>query len=132
MVTEALFFFAILSKRTLQKKGKGMDAKIVGKQIWKYRNWRGMTREAFGEAVGLTAGTIRQYENGYKTPSLASVVKMANVLQIGLDELLYGQLNVTRPVVLQGIAKKLEPLTLEQISSMTKIIDILLANKRWL
>lgn len=109
-----------------------MDAKSLGKQIWKYRNWRGLSREAFGDAVGLTPGTIRQYENGYKTPSLESLVKMANLLDVGLDELLYGKLNVTRPLVLQGIAKKLEPLTPEQIASMTEIIGVLLANKEWL
>lgn len=109
-----------------------MDTKSIGKQIWKYRNWRGLTREEFGDAVGLTAGTIRQYETGYKSPSLASLVKMANFFEIGLDELLYGQLNVTQPVVLQGIAKKLLPLTPEQTASMTKIIDVLLANKQWL
>lgn len=109
-----------------------MDTKSMGKQIWKYRNWRGLTREAFGDAVGLTPGTIRQYENGHKAPSLETWVKIANVLNVGLDELLYGRLNVTQPVVLQGVAKKLEPLTPEQLASMNKIIDVLLANKEWL
>lgn len=103
-----------------------MDAKSIGKAIWKHRNWRGLTREAFGDLVKLTPSTIRQYETGYKSPSLAALVRMANVLEVGLDELLYGQLKVTRPVVLKGVAKKLEPLTPEELCAMEKVIDALL------
>lgn len=105
-----------------------MDAKPIGKQIWKYRNLNNMSREQLAERVGLTPATLRQYENGHKPPRLETLIKIANVLNVSVDELLCNKLNVTRSVVLEGIAKKMEALSPEQITATNEILDVILKN----
>lgn len=103
-----------------------MDFKLLGHRILERRLQKGMTRKQVAELVGVGEDTIRKYECGNKTPSLESLIRLANVLDTGIDNLLADKLDSARPVVLQGIAKKLEPLTPEQIAIFGDILETLL------
>lgn len=103
-----------------------MDPKLIGHRIMEYRLAKKMSRERLADLTGLAPPTIRQYECGYKSPSLESLIRIANALDVGADDLLANRLNVTKPVALQGIAKKLEPLSPEQIVVFDDVVDTLL------
>lgn len=103
-----------------------MDAKLIGHRIMEFRLAKKMSRERLADLVGLTPPTLRQYECGYKSPGLESLIRIANALDVGVDDLLAKRLNVTKPVALQGIAKKLEPFTPEQIAVFDDVVDTLL------
>lgn len=103
-----------------------MNSKAMGQRILTYRLEKGMSRKQMASLIGVGEDTIRKYECGYKTPSLESLVRLANVLEVGTDNLLADKLVITKPINLQGIAKKLEPLTPEQIAIFEDVLDTLL------
>ncbi len=47
-----------------------------------------MTQEELEEKVGLTSNYLGQIERGWKTPSLKTLVKLANELGVSVDHLL--------------------------------------------
>lgn len=53
-----------------------------------YRNKHGYTQTELAEKVGKTRNTYAQYENGYSTPPLELLVKLARVLECSIDALL--------------------------------------------
>lgn len=103
-----------------------MDAKMLGAQIRKIRIERHLSREQLAFMIGIEPETLRHYECGYKPPRLETLVRIANALNVGTDDLLCYKLNSTRTVVLEGLAKKLEPLTAEQIEIFSDVLDAML------
>lgn len=51
------------------------------------RKKRGLTQEALASKVGVTQGHISGLENGTYTPSFDLLIKLAQVLECSLDEL---------------------------------------------
>ena len=58
------------------------------KTIKEARSALGMTQEEFAAALGVTQGTVSQWEIGRTHPSFGLLPKIADVLQITLDELI--------------------------------------------
>ena len=56
---------------------EGEPAMTTGEKIKRIRQHRGMTQKELGDAVGLTANRIAQYEMGYRVPKAALLEKMA-------------------------------------------------------
>lgn len=52
-----------------------------------FREKKGMSQTELGNKVGLKQTTISQYENGSRKPNLAMAKKLADALEISLDEL---------------------------------------------
>jgi transcriptional regulator with XRE-family HTH domain len=61
-----------------------------GKFVCEQRKHRGMTQQALGEAVNLSTKSISCIERGLHYPSLANLFDIAKVLDMSLDEFLYG------------------------------------------
>jgi transcriptional regulator with XRE-family HTH domain len=68
----------------------------VGHRIRKIRIARGMTQAALGDAVGLSADRIQQYENGFRRPRAELLKKIAGAL--GVNTLSLVDPAVTDPV----------------------------------
>lgn len=58
-----------------------MDLKTVGQNIKKYRIEKGIKQEALAEMADLTPNYIGMLERGDKTPSLNTLVNIANALE---------------------------------------------------
>lgn len=69
-----------------------LDYESLGKNIRKHRALADMTQERLAEIVGCTDRHIGQIENGKNIPSLAMLVGIANALDVGIDQLVYGDL----------------------------------------
>ncbi len=52
-----------------------------------YRRARSMTQEQLAEKTGLTHSWISHYENGRRLPSVLNLIKLADALNISIDEL---------------------------------------------
>ena len=52
-----------------------------------HRNMLGYTQSALAQKAGLTASAISMIESGDRDPSLATAIKLAQALDITLDEL---------------------------------------------
>ncbi len=99
----------------------------LGKRIQSARKSKHLTGEQFAERVNISLGFLREIERGVKKPSLETLVLMANELGVSMDELLCDSIDAAQPIVLEGIAKKLESLPKEQIAFAEKIIDAMIA-----
>lgn len=51
------------------------------------REAKGLTQEQFAKLVGVTQGAVAQWENGLTHPSFDKLMKIADVLEVPLDEL---------------------------------------------
>lgn len=65
-----------------------LDLKQIGKNIKAERVRRGYSQEIFAEMADTTRHSISMIESGLQHPKLISVLKMANALNIDLNELL--------------------------------------------
>ena len=52
-----------------------------------YRQARSMTQKELAKKTGLTHEWISHYENGRRLPSLQNLIKLADALNISIDEL---------------------------------------------
>lgn len=60
----------------------------TGEKIKRIRQHRGMTQKELGDAVGLTANRIAQYEMGYRVPKATLLEKMVEAFNVSRECLL--------------------------------------------
>lgn len=65
-----------------------MAMKSVGDQIKQCREALQMTKSELAEEAGLTPAAITQFENGDREPSLESLKKLADALEISVNYLI--------------------------------------------
>ena len=64
------------------------DAKVIGKNIRKYRKKNGLTQEALAFEADISVKMLSEYENGKHNISQEALSKIADVLYVSVDELL--------------------------------------------
>lgn len=62
----------------------------IGKRIFDARKSKNMSQGELEKLSGIKKSVISLYENNYRTPEIEALAKIANVLQISIDELYYG------------------------------------------
>ncbi len=70
-----------------------MNYELLGSQIRKQRKLKKYTLEQLAEKLEVSTTFIGQIERGKGVPSLETLVKIANALEISVDGLLFGDLN---------------------------------------
>lgn len=59
-----------------------------GRQLQALRELRNLTQAELGHRAGMAAASISHFETGQRSPSLESLVKLADALEISTDALL--------------------------------------------
>ncbi|NDO51588.1 helix-turn-helix transcriptional regulator [Lachnospiraceae bacterium MD335] len=67
-----------------------INYQLIGKRIKEVRRARGISQEVLAERSGLSAQYVSQIETAVRQASLRSLVNIANVLEVSVDALLYG------------------------------------------
>ena len=62
----------------------------IGKNIRTLREQKGLTQEAFAEKLFVTRQTVSNYETGKSRPDIDMLVKIAQVLETDVNQVLYG------------------------------------------
>ncbi len=70
-----------------------MNYELMGKQIRKQRKLKKYTLEQLAEKLDCSTTFIGQIERAKGIPSLETIVKIANVLEVSIDSLVFGDLN---------------------------------------
>ena len=70
------------------EKQNTLDTRNFGPNLRKARLEKGITYEAFAEMVGVSTRLVYDYEDGFKTPRLETICRIAMVLEVSLDSLL--------------------------------------------
>jgi transcriptional regulator with XRE-family HTH domain len=71
--------------------GRNVDrdaAKRFGRNLWLARRRAGYSQEALGALCGLHRTEVGMVENGQRLPRVDTVMKLATVLEIGVEKLL--------------------------------------------
>lgn len=64
-----------------------MEKNIIGKNIKLLRRSLGLTQGALAEKLCGKKSLVSNYENGYSVPDIFTLVKLADIFDITLDEL---------------------------------------------
>jgi len=64
-----------------------------GGNLKRFRTEKGFSQEAFAAKIGVHVTNLSKYERNKSVPSLEIAEKMATILEMSLDEMVYGQQN---------------------------------------
>ncbi len=99
-----------------------MDKKLFGKQLQRYREQAGYSQETLAEQIECSTIFISYIERGEKSPSLDTLLKLANALNISVDLLFGRELKHYTSEKLKYIEEQLKNLP---TSEQQKILDIM-------
>ena len=60
----------------------------VSENIRQYRKSMNLTQEGLAESLGVTIGAVSKWENGSNVPDITTLMELANLFNISMDELL--------------------------------------------
>ena len=98
-----------------------LSDKIIG-----LRKANGMSQEDLAEKTGLSANYIGMVERGEKTPSLETLIRIINALQVSADVILSDVLENGYVIKTSQLNEKLENLSEEERRRIYDVIDALL------
>ena len=107
-----------------------IDYAVFGRRITAIRKKRGLTQEKLAERADVTNNFISHIETCRSIPSLETVVKLCNALDVTPDALLLGTETRSRAYLTQDILRKLEGCTPQERRLVDGFIDLLVAERR--
>lgn len=60
----------------------------VSQRLREFREQRGLTQTELGVRAGMAAASVSHFETGQRVPSLESLMKLADALEVSVDALL--------------------------------------------
>ena len=76
----------------------------ISKNIKRLRVNKGMSQTQFAEKLNITRQTVSSWETGNSNPDVSMLMKIANVLEVDVDLILYPEGSVKR------VRKRMEPI----------------------
>lgn len=104
-----------------------IDYRAIGSRIRKYRLERGLSQETVSEMADLTPAHYSHIERGNTKPSLPTLIPVANVFGVSIDDLLCDNLNKSTHVRVKDINELLEDCSSSEIKAL---VEILAASKK--
>ena len=89
-----------------------MSYNIIGEQIAKFRKSKGLTQRELGEAIGVSASAVSQWESG-GTPDISLLPALSDVLGVTVDSL-FGREKSRREDMGEAAGKYLSSLPTEK------------------
>ncbi len=65
-----------------------MDQKLLGENIARYRNKKGLSQEKIAERIGVSRQAVTKWESNISRPSSDNLFKLAEIFGISVDDLL--------------------------------------------
>lgn len=103
-----------------------LDFKAIGKRIKIARIRANLTQETVADKIGVTPQHISNIETGNSSVSLTTLIAIANLLKVSVDELLCDTVLKSKPVFLKEAAEILSDCNDYEVRVL---IDILKAAK---
>ena len=99
-----------------------IDYRAIGSRIRKYRLERGLTQENVSEYADLTPAHYSHIERGNTKPSLPTLISIANVLDVSIDDLLCDNLSKSLHVRVKDVNDLLSDCTNQEVKALTEIL----------
>jgi transcriptional regulator with XRE-family HTH domain len=103
-----------------------LDYKKLGKRIKLAREKKNLTQEQLAEIVGVSNNYISNIERKYSKPSLETLIKICNALEVTPDYVLLDSIYTSKEYIKDEIAEKLRKCSNTNARIITKFIDLLL------
>ena len=100
-----------------------MNVKVaLGARIKNLRRKLGYTQEHFAEAIGVAPRHVSRIENGINTPSIETLAKIADILQVDIKELFNFPYMESEKYLKDDIELILDKLNLEELKLVHKLL----------
>jgi len=99
-----------------------MDYYAIGQRIRKVRKARGLSQEKLAEKVGISTTHMSHIETANTKMSLPTFAKLASVLEVRTDDLLYDNRPEDRSISIAYITELLDDCTIQQVRIIEDII----------
>ena len=114
---------------TIMLSMKGLEMTIFSERLKTLREERKLTQARLAELIGVGARAYNRWERGNFVPQLDTLIKIADVLNITLDELTGRSPEVRQPSVrnpkLQGLLQEVDNLSDEDQQALNILMDSL-------
>lgn len=102
--------------------------KVIGERIRNFRKERGLSQEELAEIANLHTTYIGQLERGEKNATLESIAKVANALEISLEDLFRSipPNSGAQQYTLPRIITRLQTRSIEDQKFVLQLLDLLL------
>src|SRR3954467_9316055 len=92
-----------------------------------FREMRGLTQGELGTRAGIAAASISHFETGQRVPSLDSLVKLADALEVSVDALL-GRASEERAAQLDPIFLRASRASAQTLDTVRRVTEALLTS----
>ena len=99
-----------------------IDYAAIGRRIRTYRLARHLSQEILSEKADVTPAHFSHIERGNTKPSLPTLIRIANALEISIDDLLCDNVEKSRHVRVRDVDNLLEDCTQQEIKALTEIL----------
>ena len=99
-----------------------LDYITIGKRIRQIRMERGWTQAALAEKSGVEPSNISHIERAATKLSLPTLIRIANALEVSLDELVYGNLVKSSHVSVKIIDEQLADCSAQELKALSEVI----------
>lgn len=103
-----------------------VDFKKLGDRIRTARENMNLTQERLAEITGLSNNYISNIERNQSIPSVATLVKLCNALEITPDRVLLDSIYSSKEYIRDDIAKKLSKCSDKSMMLISSLIDIII------
>ena len=100
-----------------------LDYISIGKRIREARNKTGMQQSELAFRAGLTSSHMSHVETGQTKVALPTIVRIANALDVSVDELLCDNLSQVKTVYDKKIAEELADCDAAELKAFLEIIQ---------
>ncbi len=99
-----------------------INYKAIGERIRHFRVSRNLTQAKLGELSLVEPSNISHIERGATKVSLPTLMKIANVLNVSLDELVYDSLKVNSHISIDELNELLSDCTDSELKSIVELV----------
>lgn len=103
-----------------------INYKELGNRIRKAREQKNLTQEQLAEIIGMSNNYISNIERNHSIPSLETLLKICNALQVTPDYVLMDSIYTSKEYIKDEIAEKLQLCSKKNIKIILKFINLLL------
>ncbi len=103
-----------------------MQMETIGKNIRKHRQIKNLTIEDLADLAGLSKNYVSLVERGRKIPSLETVIKLINALNVSADEILCDVTNVGYKIHTTELTNRIEKVSQPRREMIYALLEILL------
>lgn len=65
--------------------------RIIGEKIYKLRRMNGLTQQELAELMGISITFLSEIENGHKSMSVDTLIRLSRALHASLDTIVFGE-----------------------------------------